>query len=101
MGICDRDEVRSPPEPLSCVVERRPVLYNRSKSEDLACAREETADSADIFFRALRRKSCPGLSKSAMAKHHDPVSLIEEPYLSISETQVSRRRGISFNVVWC
>ena len=57
MGICDRDEVRSPPEPLGRVLGRGQALHNRSKSEDLGCARGETAESAEIFFKAFRRRS--------------------------------------------
>lgn len=67
MGICDKDSVRSPLEPLDCVLGRGQALHKRSKSEDMGCALEEMADNTDIFFRAFRRKSCPGLCESAMA----------------------------------
>lgn len=59
MRICDRDRVHSPFESMGPFFGRGQALHKRSKSEDLGCAREETADNADIFFRAFRRRSCP------------------------------------------
>ena len=62
MGICDKDEDPFPLNPLGCVGGDGQALHNLSKSEDFGWAREDAADNAEIRFKALRRKSCPGLS---------------------------------------
>lgn len=59
MGICARGDGCSLLEPLGSFGGRGQALHSRSKSEDLGGARAGTADSADIFFSAFRRRSCP------------------------------------------